>query len=145
MIAELPRYIQDPRVSTGLQVAAVDSFFVHERLLIEFFVRRKAQNDIHRDDYTTGFSLQTIDPSLAAKLNGAWELASQHVVHFSDDRVPQEGSPEVRYMTSADLVARAADIFTTANLFQKYLSSSQSIYTGDFKQLLDEAKSRLLR
>lgn len=145
MIAELPRYVQDPRVSYGLQVAAVDSFFVHQRLLIEFLVRRQAQNDIHRDDYTTGFSLQTIDPGLAAKLDGEWELASRHVVHFSDYRVPQQGSLEVQYMSAADLVARAADIFTTADLFQQHLSSSQNIYTGDFKQLLGEAKHRLLR
>jgi hypothetical protein len=40
MIAELPHYTHDPDVPAALRAAALDAFFVHLRLLIEFLITK---------------------------------------------------------------------------------------------------------
>jgi len=52
VIAELPQYVEDAVFPVGLRVAAVDAFFVHLRLLIEFLAK-KPDSRIPRFTVTT--------------------------------------------------------------------------------------------
>jgi hypothetical protein len=65
VIAELLQYVEDAVFPVGLRVAAVDAFFVHLRLLIEFLAKQPDSRHpaIHRDDYARGFNLGEVVPS----------------------------------------------------------------------------------
>jgi hypothetical protein len=82
VIAELPRYVDDAAFPVGLRVAAIDAFFIHLRLLIEFLIKKpdRAHPAIHRDDYASGFNLGSVDPALYRSLSSDFDFASQHVV-----------------------------------------------------------------
>jgi hypothetical protein len=45
--------VDDAAFPLGLRVAAIDAFFIHLRLLIEFLIKKPARDHpaIHRDDY----------------------------------------------------------------------------------------------
>jgi hypothetical protein len=102
VIAELPRYVDDAAFPVGLRVAAIDAFFIHLRLLIEFLIKLlieflikkpdRAHPAIHRDDYASGFNLGSVDPALYRSLSSDFDFASQHVAHFSLNRVLTEES-----------------------------------------------------
>lgn len=94
VIAELPRYIEDAQFPVGLRVAAIDGFFVHLRLLIDFLIKKQDPKypAIHRDDYAAGFHLGSEVPALYQRLNADYDFASKHVAHLSRNRLPDGNS-----------------------------------------------------
>jgi hypothetical protein len=143
-IAELPRYVGDATFPVGLQVAAVDAFFIHLRLLIEFLIKKPDQRHpaIHRDDYEAGFNLGSVNTALYGRLNAGFDFASQHVAHFSLDRVPAQGSAGIDYVSAADLRSRAEDVFGAMEAFIRHMRTRHVVYAGDFGRLLSEARAR---
>jgi hypothetical protein len=143
VIAELPRYVDDLAIVVGLRVAAVDSFFVHLRLLIEFLVKPpdRRRPSIHREDYTAGFHLGSIETTLHSRLADAYELASRHVVHYGVDRVPTAATG-VEYIGAARLRAHGDDALAAFALFVKHLRASANSHADDFDAALSEARSR---
>jgi hypothetical protein len=145
VIAELPRYVDDAAFPVGLRVAAIDAFFIHLRLLIEFLIKKpdRAHPAIHRDDYASGFSLGSVDPALYRSLSSDFDFASQHVAHFSLNRVLTEESAGVEYFDAARLRSCAADVFGAMEAFIRYMHAKPGSYADDFERLLSEAKSRM--
>jgi hypothetical protein len=141
VIAELPRYVDDQSIPIGLRVAAIDSFYVHVRLIAEFFVNEpdRRRPAIWRKDYAAGFHLDT---ALRERLVQAFDFASKHVVHYSADRVPDAESSGVGYTRAADLQPYVADAFEAMTLFVRTLRDRASLYADDFAALLAEAESR---
>jgi hypothetical protein len=92
-----------------LQIACLESFLVHVRLLIEFLL-------IHRANPVKDFSARDFGwdgPPAAdwSHLETVWVIASRHVVHFSADRAPQSVHDVKEVDTSvAGLCAIAADV-----------------------------------
>jgi len=144
VIAELPRYVDDTAVPVGLRVAAIEDFFVHLRLLIEFLVKRPDPHHpaIHRDDYAGGFYLGSVDPALYRRLSTDFDFASQHVAHFSFNRVPTAESAGVDYVDAARLRAHAEDVFGAMGAFIRHMRTTQSAYTDDFERWLSDAEAR---
>ncbi|HUY48400.1 MAG TPA: hypothetical protein VMV92_22170 [Streptosporangiaceae bacterium] len=144
VIAELPRYVDDAAVPVALRVAAVDAFFIHLRLLIEFLIKRSNPGHpaIHRDDYASGFHLGSVDPALYRRLRTDFDFASQQVAHFSLNRVPTEESAGVDYVDAARLRSRAEDVFGAMGAFIRHMRATQSAYADDFERWLSDAKTR---
>ena len=144
VIAELPRYVDDVAFPVGLRVAAVDAFFIHLRLLIEFLIRKhdRAHPAIHRDDYASGFNLGSVDSALYRSLVSDFDFASQHVAHFSLNRVPAEESAGVEYWDAARLRSCAEDVFDAMEAFIRYMYDNDGAHAGYFERLLSEAKGR---
>ncbi len=142
VVAELPRYVDDPMIPLGLRVAAIDAFFIHHRLLIEFLTRKRDQRDIRSHDYVGGFDLRTIDPDLYARLDRDWLVASKQVAHMSVERDAPVDAPFVEFVGATRLRAHASDIFDAMSAFVRYLADKTSPYTPDFAGWLSEANSR---
>ena len=145
VIAELPRYVDDAAFPVGLRVAAIDAFFIHLRLLIEFLIKKpdRAHPAIHRDDYASGFNLGSVDPALYRSLSSDFDFASQHVAHLSLNRVLTEESAGVEYLDAARLRSCAQDVFGAMEAFIRYMYANEGAHAGGFERLLSEAKSRL--
>ncbi len=144
VIAELPRYVDDTQFPVGLRVAAVDGFFVHARLLIEFLVKPPDLNHpaIHRDDYAAGFSLAQVDTALYQRLRADYDFASKHVAHLSVNRLPDTQSAGVDFVSASRLQAHAEDVFNAMTAFIGHMQTTGSAYVGDFEQSLAEAEAR---
>ena len=109
VIAELPRYLDGAAVPVALRVAATDSFFIHLRLLIEFLTKKPnlTHPAIHRDDYARGFNLSFVDLAMYRRLKTDFDFASQHVAHFSFNRVPTAKSAGIDYVDARRARARS--------------------------------------
>lgn len=144
VIAELPRYVDDAALPVGLRVAAIDAFFIHLRLLIEFLIKKPDRNHpaIHRDDYASGFHLGSADPALYRRLSTDFDFASQHVAHFSLDRLPAEESAGVDYVDAARLRSRAEDVFGAMEVFIRYMHANPGACADDFERWLSDARAR---
>lgn len=144
VIAELPQYVEDAVFPVGLRVAAVDAFFVHLRLLIEFLAKKPDSRHpaIHRDDYASGFNLGSVDSVLYGRLITDYGFASQHVAHFSLERLPAEESAGVDYVGPARLCARAEDVFGAMRAFIQHMRTTGSAYADDFERWLSAAGAR---
>ena len=142
MIAELPHYTHDPDVPAVLRAAALDAFFVHLRLLIEFLItkpRRDRPLVISRWDYTTGFGL---DNALRERLQAATEFANVHVAHFNASRVPTAGSPVSHTPSRTSLVGYRQDVFMAMTALVQHLAAARSVYAADFGGWLGDAQQR---
>jgi hypothetical protein len=144
VIAELPRYVDDTQFPVGLRVAAVDGFFVHMRLLIEFLVNQPDLRypAIHRDDYAAGFSLAQVDTALYQRLKADYDLASKHVAHLSIYRLPDAESSGVDFVSASRLQARADDVLNAMRAFMTHMRTTGSAHAGDFEQSLSDAEAR---
>jgi hypothetical protein len=144
VVAELPDYVEGTEFPIGLRVAAVDAFFVHLRLLIEFLIKRPDRRHpaIHRDDYASSFNLAAVDSVLYGRMDDGFEFASRHVAHFSLERLRTEDSAGVNYVSVASLRDRADDVFAAMAAFVRHMRSTESPYADDFGQWLSAAKAR---
>jgi hypothetical protein len=144
VIAELPQYVEDPVFPVGLRVAAVDAFFIHLRLLIEFLIKKPDSRHpaIHRYDYASGFNLGSVDSALYFRLDTGYDFGSQHVAHFSLERLPAEESAGVDYVSTARLRAYAGDVFEAMRAFIRHMHTTESAYTDDFERWLSAAEAR---
>jgi len=145
VIAELPQYVEDAVFPAGLRVAAVDAFFIHLRLLIEFLIKQPDSRHpaIHRDDYANGFNLGSVDSALYSRLNTDYDFASQHVAHFSLERLTAEESADVDYVSAARLLAHAGDVFAAMRAFIRHMRTPPgSSYANDFERWLSTAEAR---
>lgn len=87
MVAEIAGSYDD-RVDQLDMTAArsmVDAFYVHIRLIAEFFLHATKKNDL--GPATLGVDWRPPETEQARRLEGAWVTASQNVVHFGRARV----------------------------------------------------------
>lgn len=70
-----------------LAACMLDAFYVHIRLLSEFFLRRTSGQDFGPRDFGIGWHIPTGDGP--DRLQEAWNVASSYVVHFGRPRVPE--------------------------------------------------------
>jgi hypothetical protein len=115
VVAELPRSVDDRSFPMGLRVAAIDAFFIHLRLLVEFLTHRPDTRDIRCHDYALGFNLGAINGALQERLHAGWLVASRHAAHLSIERVPTVGAPIYEPVDDARLRSHAADVFGAMN------------------------------
>ena len=111
MVGHLPGLVF--RTSDGLIAnACLESFLVHVRLLAEFLVRRP------KKDFTAAdFIAWPVPQTDAAQRLGQywWEEASQHVVHFSQKRVPDNPKDVTQIQDLGKWMHEAAtDVFEVA-------------------------------
>ena len=125
MIAELPHYTHDPDIPVALRAAALDGFFVHLRLLIEFLITKPRTDRppvISRWDYVTGFGL---DNALRDRLQAASDFANVHVAHFNASRVPTAGSPVGHTPSRTSLVSYRQDVFMAMTALVRHLAAAR--------------------
>jgi hypothetical protein len=140
--AELPRYVDDGAFPFGLRVAAIDAFFIHLRLLIEFLIKQPdiRHPAIHRDDYARGFHLGSVDSDLYQRLDADYGLASQRVVHFNIERVPDEGSPGIEWVDAAPSSRARRRCLDAMRAFVGHMKVNGSAYADDFDRWLSSAE-----
>ena len=142
MIAELPHYTHDPDVPAALRAAALDAFFIHLRLLIEFLIT-KPRGDrppvISRWDYATDFVL---DNALRGRLKAASDFANTHVAHFNADRAPKANSPISHTPSRTSLTSYRQDVFTAMAAVVQHLVTARSVYSAEFDWWLRDARRR---
>jgi hypothetical protein len=142
MIAELPHYTHDPDLPAVLRAAALDAFFVHLRLLIEFLITKPRTDRppvISRWDYVTGFGL---DNALRDRLQAASDFANVHVAHFNASRVPTAGSPISHTPSRTSLVGFTQDVFIAMTALVQHLAAAGSVNAADFDGWLGDAQRR---
>lgn len=112
IVAALPRQAYEPDTSTILQQACIDAFFVNVRALVEFL-------GIKKSDPTKDFSAIDVAPEWVAvisleerkRLVEYWQIASQHLMHFSRSRVKQDGMATLQVNVElAELTSIADDV-----------------------------------
>lgn len=87
MLAGLPS-ASEAAQSGLIRNACVDAWFVHARLLIDFFMIRGEPSA--RDFSAADFGWTRAQSAGHERLIALWGEASQQVVHFSDERVPED-------------------------------------------------------
>ena len=88
-------------------------------------------------------TLGSVDPALYRSLSSDFDFASQHVAHFSLNRVLAEESAGIEYFDAARLCSCAEDVFGAMEAFIRYMHAKPGSYADDFERLLSEAKSRM--
>lgn len=139
VIAELPRYVDDPDIVVGLRVAAVDAFYIHLRALIEFLVKPRDTRDIRRHDYVPNFEL---DDAVRDRLLATHTRASQYVAHFSKQRTPTADAPIFETVDASSLRALATETFGAMDAFVRNLAEARHPCADDFAVWLAEAERR---
>jgi hypothetical protein len=142
MIAELPPYTDDAATPLPLRAAALDAFFVHLRLLIDFLITKPRSDRppaISRWDYAEGFHL---DNALRDRLRAASEFANIHVAHFNAERVPDVNSPITQTPSRASLAGYANDVFTAMGALVQHFVDAGSVHAADFDGWLADAQRR---
>jgi hypothetical protein len=89
MVDRLPPKIFSGRNSGIVQQAALDSFYVNVRLLIEFLEVRPAIGDVSASKTLPGWSTSFLTATDRKQLVGYHKDTSKHVVHFSRKRTNQ--------------------------------------------------------
>lgn len=89
MVDRLPPKIFSGRNSAILQQAALDSFYVNVRLLIEFLEVRPAPGDVSASKTLPHWPPPSLTTAERAKLERYHKDTSKHVVHFSTKRTNQ--------------------------------------------------------
>jgi hypothetical protein len=82
MVSDLPEHIVGGSLPDVVQVACVEAFFLNARLVIEFLTR-KDDRDFSAWSYVPDWKPV---PEDKARLETTWDIASKHIVHFSEDR-----------------------------------------------------------
>jgi hypothetical protein len=83
-----------------------------------------------------------VDSALYSRLITDYDFASQHVAHFSLERLPAEQSAGVDYVGAARLCALAEDVFRAMRAFILYMRTTGSAYADDFERGLSAAEAR---
>jgi hypothetical protein len=114
------------------------------RLLIELLIKKPDSRHpaIHRDDYASGFNLGSVDSALYFRLDTGYDFASQHIAHFSLERLPAEesaGAPLCEYCSPACLRWRC---LRAMRAFIRHMRTTESAYTDDFERWLSAAEAR---
>lgn len=112
-----PDYIGHPDLEGPLHFAAVDSYLVNLRLLMDFWDIRQHQHDsrdYYATDFVPGWVPAPADSVEALRRDNWWEMASQQIVHMSRRRaVPDPHDPSTaRWQTSTEA---AAELNTVAD------------------------------
>jgi hypothetical protein len=90
-LADLPRWacdaspLQHSTLTFPVYIACVDSYFTNARLAAEFFWKMPAR-DITARLFVPDWKPP---PGIAGRMERVWSMASKHIVHLSQDRVPE--------------------------------------------------------
>jgi hypothetical protein len=118
MVDRLPPKIFSRSNSVVVQQAALDSFYVNVRLLIEFLEVRADKRDASAADTLPGVSppwTPTLTAAEKTALLGYHDDTSKHVVHFSIQRTHQIQVTKDGIQTIADDVLAVWDQFAIAS------------------------------
>jgi hypothetical protein len=106
-VYQLPHYIGHPALAGPLHFAAIDSYLVNLRLLMDFWDVRRHNHD-SRDFYATDFVPDWVpapaDSVESLRRNDWWAMASQQIIHMSRQRVvpdPHDPMWSTRWETNA--------------------------------------------
>ena len=140
MAAHLPR-AKDEANDPMVEVACLEAWFVHMRLLIEYFgLKRGLTNP--KDFTAKDLSWNPVPDEELADL---WDLASQHVVHFSRVRTSSRLSEIEPFDTSRHNLERLArKIFTVAEDFVTTLERTEHEQAAVFRMHLKFTVPRVL-
>jgi hypothetical protein len=102
---QLPDYMEDPDLPSPLYFAALDSFLMNLRLLVDFWGIRKGKRDgrdFHAVDFIAGWSPEPRAAVERVRNDNWWQMASEQVAHLSRQRVVPDPHDEasIRYDTS---------------------------------------------
>lgn len=90
-LADLPRWacdaspLQHSTLTFPVYIACVDSYFTNARLAAEFFWKMP-RADITARSFVSDWEPP---PGIARRMERVWLMASKHIVHLSQDRVPE--------------------------------------------------------
>jgi hypothetical protein len=111
MVDRLPPKIFSGRNSGVVQQAALDSFYVNVRLLIEFLEVRPAHGDVSASKTLPGWSTSFLTAADRKGLEGYHKDTSKHVVHFSTKRTNQIAVNTAGILQVVDAVLAVWDEF----------------------------------
>jgi hypothetical protein len=89
-LTDMPRWacdsspLQNSTLTFPVYLACVDSYFTNARLAAEFFWKMP-RRDISARSFVPDWEAP---PGIAKRMERVWLMASKHIVHFSQDRVP---------------------------------------------------------
>ncbi len=119
----LPYVTNDQRIEPpAVANACVESFVANVRLIVDFLVRGNPEKDIRAVDLVPGWQ---VSPQLKQRLDEWWLLASQHVMHLSKARVPED-LRAVRPVTHGEYRQMAMDCEEAYNAFYEAYQNEQS-------------------
>jgi hypothetical protein len=132
-VYQLPDYIGHPDLASPLHFAAIDSYLVNLRLLMDFWDVRQHNHD-GRDFYATDFisdwAPAPADTVESLRRDNWWEMASQQIVHMSRRRVvpdPHDPAWSPRWRLGVGQLARVLRLARRATT-----SSATLLGTGSY-------------
>ncbi|MBF9327702.1 hypothetical protein [Mycobacteroides chelonae] len=111
MVDRLPAKIFKGNNSSMLRQAALDSFYVNIRLLIEFLEVRPASGDLSASKTLNGWSTSFLSSAQNQQLQNYHKDTSKHVVHFTKVRVNRITVSSTSIRQVADAVLAVWDEF----------------------------------
>jgi hypothetical protein len=124
-VYQLPDYIGHPDLASPLHFAAIDSYLVNLRLLMDFWDVRQHGHD-GRDFYATDFIVDWVprpaDSVESLRRDNWWEMASQQIVHMSRRRVvpgPHDPTWSPRWETNAEAAAELSTVADYVRAIQR--------------------------
>lgn len=128
MVHRLPSLVNNSAVVQLLQQAALDSFFISVRALVEFLGVHPAPRDRSAGNLLSTWT-PPADQPLLDRLEDHWGIASRHVMHFGQTRTKAEdGTVEKVGVETADLERIADDVLTVWDAFVDAVDNADLMY-----------------
>lgn len=139
MVGALPMACESATTATE-QTACLESWLMHVRLLAEFLL-------VHPSHSTKDFSAKDFDwdgqTSIdTSEIEQLWLVASQHLVHFSRERTPENVYTFEQIAADWDtpaLQTMASNVFDLAEEFVAHLERDDRPEASAFRHDLDQA------
>lgn len=137
MIGAMPKHIANSSLDGDLRAACIESFYVNVRLLSEFLIKTDSR------DFKPTLWVPGWNPMESAVLTEIFDLASQHVVHFSRDRMP--GGQEVEPVTAEEMRQHAGVTLGAFGRFVEQIPKDTTSYSvrASMTNALDSARNAL--
>ncbi|HZL05793.1 MAG TPA: hypothetical protein VFE45_10320 [Coriobacteriia bacterium] len=101
LVADIAAHYNDAldALDTLKSMCMLDAFYVHIRLLTEFLVRTQGSRDFRPEDFGVDWSAPVGES--ADRLLATWDVASKHVVHFGQRRLPSASDDKREFTVNA--------------------------------------------
>lgn len=141
MVGEIP-LARDSELDRLRNIAYLESWLVHVRLMAEFLLVHpsNASKDFSASDF--GWDGKTsLDTN---ELSRMWLVASQHLVHFSRERAPEDVyALEEADVTTSGLIRISTLVLDLVHEFVDHLQVSGHADGPTFREHLDRARRAL--
>lgn len=144
-LTDMPRWacdnspLQDSTLTFPIYIACVESFFTNARLAAEFFWKMPKQ-DITARSFVADWAAP---PAIAARMERLWLMTSKHIVHLSQERIPETPADwRQEDLSLAGLMQINTDAFGALKLFTEAYERQGGTHADWLREIYDGTRPR---